>query len=103
MVFTRQHTIQAVPLEGTTCTPSLGSRTVSLESRTVDAFSVLGSCGRRFSPSTSLILSIGCSPAYGPSNCPFDYLGTLAPAVTQLHSMNCRKETAAICRVIRSN
>src|SRR5262249_5552866 len=72
-------------------------------SRTVDAFPILRSCRRRFSPSTSLILSIGCSRACGPSNCPFGCLGTLAPAVTQLHSMNCRKETAATYRVIRSN
>src|SRR5262245_21806608 len=72
-------------------------------SRTVDAFPILRSCRRRFSPSTSLILSIGCSRACGPSNCPFGCLGTLAPAGTELHLMNCRKETAATCRVIRSN
>jgi hypothetical protein len=36
-------------------------------SRTVDAFSILRSCQRRFSPSTSLILWIGCSRACGPA------------------------------------
>ena len=38
-----------------------------------------------------------------PSNCPFGCVGTLASAGTELHLMSCRKETAATCRVIRSN